>query len=375
MTTRAPIKRAPIRQPTEGGDAAVGGIQYRNIVRKSALDVRDVEEASSSELYTICRTKANQVMMMKHRGYTIPVEEQGWLECSLDEDVLVQKCRSMLGMTMKDIIKRMNQTYVIQKTIIPSQTTYSYYPYIEGEGSEELRLGEFFFRNGTWELARTESDLTETREYTTEVIYTDDVNLGDYALSSFEPISKRIIVYLGDEKSFKKEIDKMVTYRKMSTELFHTSELFVDYFQHFLVPHQQIISDVDKIKLLSSHLMIRSGEADGKYRKVVNCYITEQNLPSIHHTDIVMRYLGALPGSIIHWSNESFISSFVNQEFGYMQVVGYKYTVSRAQANMFPGDREPLAEEEAEELEEDMEEEEEIEEEEEDFEGGGGEED
>jgi DNA-directed RNA polymerase subunit H (RpoH/RPB5) len=117
------------------------------------------------------------------------------------------------------------------------------------------------------------------------------------------------------------------------------TELYVDYFQHWLVPRQEIMTNVERIKALSSHLMIRG--QDGKFEKIVNCRITEQSLPSIHHSDIIIRYLGALPGHVIYWENASYISSFITQESGYMLVVGHKYTPTRSEESTFTGERVP----------------------------------
>lgn len=308
---------------------------------KTALDVREVDEPSAAPLYNLCRAKANQVMMLKHRGYVIPPEEQSWLECSLNEEVLVQKIRTLVGMKIQDIIKNvMNRVgpkaYKLEKTVIGSQTTYNYYPYLETEGGDSLRVGEFYFQNGRWELTKTEDKLIETKSYSTEVLYVDDLNLGDYGLSSFGSIASKIVVYIGEEKDFKKEIEKMVLYRRQGVEIFHIAELFIDYFQHWLVPKQEIVTDLDKVRLMSSHLMIME---DNEFKKIPNCQISESNLPTIHHTDIVIRYIGALPGQIIAWSNDSYISSFATKEFGYLLVVGHKYSTTKVEENLFPGEK------------------------------------
>ena len=380
-TRRVPIKAGPSSaQPSQGGESvASGGIQFKNLVRKTALDVREVADPSASTLYNLCRAKANQVMMMKHRGYTIPPEEQTWLDCSLKEEVLIQKIRTLLGMKIQDIIKNvMNRVgpkaYVLEKQVIPTQTTYNYYPYLESEGSEVLKVGEFFFRNGRWELNRTEDRLVETIKNTTEVLFVDDLNLGDYSLDGFKPVAGKIAVYVGEEKDFRKELEKLVVYRRQGVEIFHISELFIDYFQHWLIPKQEILGDIDKIKLLASHLMIRSGN-NQEFKKIPNCQITESNLPSIHHTDIVIRYLGALPGQIISWSNDSYISSFSTKEFGYMLVVGHKYSTSKVEENLFPGEQRTIDENYISDEDEELEEMEELEEldEGDDFGAGAGE--
>jgi len=335
-------RRVPIR-PTPAipsGISANGPIDFKNLTRGSALDVRQISEVTSSSIYNLCRTKANQVMMMKHRGYEIPPEETVWLQCSLDENALIQQIRTMLSMKTNEMIRKVfNKTYVLNRSVIPSQTAYTYYPYLENEGDEELQVGEFGFSNGRWELLRLENELTEQRSATTEVIFSDTLNSSNLEVTTtFAAVSRKIIIHIGNEDSFRKELDNMVLYRRQGTEIFHMSELFVDYFQHWLVPHQEIVRDVDKIRLLSSHLMIR--DSRGVYQKVPNCKIVESGLPYIHHTDIVVRYMGALPGDVIYWENESYISSFVTKEFGYMLVVGHKYTTSsRAEDATFAGER------------------------------------
>jgi DNA-directed RNA polymerase subunit H (RpoH/RPB5) len=210
---------------------------------------------------------------------------------------------------------------------------------LEEEGSDTLKIGEFFFREGSWNLERHEEDILTPVLHTTEVIYLDNIQSSDYVLNSFSEVAGKILIHTGDEKNFRKELENMVWYRRQGVEIFHMTELYIDYFQHWLVPRQEILSNVEKIKALSSHLMIRG--QDGKFEKVVNCHITEQSLPSIHHSDIVIRYLGALPGHIIYWENESYISSFITQESGYMLVVGHKYTPTRSEENIFAGERIP----------------------------------
>jgi DNA-directed RNA polymerase subunit H (RpoH/RPB5) len=334
-TRRVPVRPVPGPSATESGP-----IDFKNLVRNSALDVRQLTEVSSSALYNLCRTKSNQVMMMKRRGYTIPVEEEIWIQCSLYEDVLIQQVRGIMGMKMNEIIKKvMNKTYTLERRIIPSQTAYTYYPYLENDGDEQLKVGEFMFRNGVWELVRYEDDIVESRTFSTEVIYLESLNVSNFeVVTSFSGISKKIIVHMGTEDSFRKELDNMVMYRRQGIEIFHMSELFIDYFQHWLVPQQEIVRDLDKVRLLNSHLMIR--DERGIYQKVPNCKFTDTGLPYIHHTDIVIRYIGALPGDIIQWENESYISGFVTKEFGYMLVVGHKYgSLRQADENTFAGER------------------------------------
>lgn len=368
------VRRVPVR----GG---VGGqeIQFKNVVRKAALDVREVTETSASTLYNLCRAKANQVMMMKHRGYVIPPEEQVWLESSLDEAVLIQKSRSYLGMKISDIIGSvMNRVgpnaYKLEKKKITNQTTYNFYPYLERESSETLELGEFFYRDGRWELSRKENELTTIVKYTTEVRYVDNLSPLDYSLDSFSPVAGKIVVYVGEEKDFKKELEKMVIYRRQGVEIFHLSELLIDYFQHWLVPSQEILGDTEKLRLLAPHLMIRVEGRENEFKKIPNCQISEGNLPTVHHTDIVIRYIGALPGQIIYWTNESYISSFSTREFGYMMVVGHKYSKTRVEENLYPGEQHPPGadeDEEEEELEEEELEDNEDLEEGDDYGGGG----
>lgn len=329
------VRRVPIRPVPQQQQ---GAIDFKNIVRKPALEVRDVSEVSASTLYNLCRAKSNQVMMMKRRGYEITPDEETWLLCSTDENILILKSRTLLGMKLGDIIRNiMDKTYKMTKRIIPSQTAYTYYPYLTSESDETPKVGEFFFRNGKWEMDRMEEQITEEKTYTTEVKFIDELNPGDYNLSPHDDVSRRIVIFTGEEKEFKKEFENMVWYRRQGVEIFHISELYIDYFQHWLVPKQEIITDVDKVKLLTSHLMIR--DEDGNFQKTINCKITEQGFPHIHYTDIVMRYIGALPGHIIYWECDSYISSFITKEFGYMLVMGHKYNTTKAEEQTFAGER------------------------------------
>jgi DNA-directed RNA polymerase subunit H (RpoH/RPB5) len=369
-TRRVPVRPAP--GPSSTTDS--GPIDFKNLVRSSALDVRQLTDVSSSALYNLCRTKSNQVMMMKRRGYTISPEEEVWIQCSLSEDVLIRQVRGLMGMKMNEIMKKvMNKTYTLERRMIPSQTAYTYYPYLESDGEEQLKVGEFMFRNGGWELVRYEEDIMEVRTFPTEVIYSETLNVSNFeVVTSFSKIAKKIIVHTGTEDSFRKELENMVMYRRQGIEIFHMSELFIDYFQHWLVPQQEIVRDLDKVRLLSSHLMIKDDK--GVYQKVPNCKFTETGLPYIHHTDIVIRYIGALPGDIIQWENESYISSFVTKEFGYMLVVGHKYgSLRQADENTFAGERVRTSDDLDE--DEDMEDEEVIDETIEEEDDMGGEED
>lgn len=362
MAARAPPKRAPARAPPKTTTAASD--DFKLLLREEALGVKDISESRASILYDICMVKANQVMMMKRRGYEISPEETVWIECSLDNEALLAQIKKLRGMTIKDLVKNvLNKKYTITRTFIPDQTTYNFYPYLK-EGEEELGLGEFFYSGGKWQRTRTKDQIMETKSYETEVEYVDKLDISTFATLPFDHVSRKIVVFMSSEKNFQTEMKKMIEYRKRSVEIFHTSELFVDYFQHWLVPEQRIISDSEKIELLSPYLMIEDEE--GEFHRTLNCKITESRFTGIHHTDIVMRYIGALPGKIVYWENESYISSFSTKEFGYMLVGGYKYNtniVTDSEHHVFAGEQRPTTNEEEEDEEDTIEEEDEEEDE------------
>ena len=372
MATRAPPRRAA--QASAAQKATTGeGIQFKLLTREEALLVKDISETKTSALYDICRVKANQVMMMSRRGYVIPEEEKIWIEASLDEEVLVKHIRTLLKYSSRELIRMFNRKYSITRTFIPDQTTFNLYPYLETEGNGNLNVGEFFFRGGKWQMTRTEEEILETQVHETEVEYADKIDPENFGNPGFSVIASKIIVYTDSEKKFQQEVMKnMVEFRKRGVEVFHMSELFVDYFQHWLVPQQRIIHDLERIYLLSPYLMIK--DSDGLFQKEFNSRITESGLPSIHHTDMVMRYIGALPGKIIYWENDSYISSFSTKEFGYMLVAGYKYRIASNQAeDVFAGEQRPQEEAGEEEAGEESEDMEELEEDLEDFGGDFGE--
>lgn len=321
--------------------------------------MKDISEMKTSALYDISRVKANQVMMMERRGYTIPPEERVWIEASKNEEVLVRHIRTLLGYSTRELIKLFNKKYSITKTHIPGQTTFNLYPYLETEGGGELKIGEFFFRRGEWELIRTEGEILETQVYETEVEFSDSIDPATFETRPFTPVASKIFVYTDSEKKFRQEIMKnMVEFRKRGVEVFHTSELFIDYFQHWLVPHQRVITDAEKIHLLSPYLMIQL--KGGRFQKEFNSKVAESGLPVVHHTDIVMRYIGALPGNILYWECDSYISSFSTKEFGYMLVAGYRYKMTSIQTEeTFAGEQRP-SEEEGEVSEGELEEEEQM---------------
>jgi DNA-directed RNA polymerase subunit H (RpoH/RPB5) len=262
-------------------------------------------------------------MMMKRRGYEIPPEENVWIECSLDESKLVAHLRTLRKYSARDLITRVfNKTYKTSKTIIPDQTTFNFYPYLPA-GSESPLMGEFFFREGKWTLTRREEDILTTQTFETEVEFTTKIDVSTLGTRPFSQVANKIFVFIGTEKNFLAETKKMIEYRKRGVEIFHTSELFIDYFQHWLVPEQRVLSDSERVILLSPYLMAE--DEGGVFQKIFNCKITKNALPSIHFTDVVMRYIGALPGKIVYWENRSYISSFSSTEFGYMLVSGFKY--------------------------------------------------
>lgn len=359
MATRAPPKRAQPSQKAEQKESAES-IQFKLLLREEALEVKDISETKTTPIYDLCRVKANQVAMMKNRGYKIPEEESVWIEASKSEETLVKHIRTLLNLSSRELLNLFQKKYTIRRSFIQDQLTFNFYPYLESEGTEEMKIGEFFFRGGNWEKTRTEEEIVSTRDFVTEVVFTDKISLDDFDITNFSGISTKIVVYTDSEKKFQQEVMKnMIEYRKRGIEIFHTSELFIDYFQHWLVPSQRILEDVERIQLLSPYLMIK--DEKGVFHKEFNSRILEAGLPSIHHTDIVMRFLGALPGKIIYWENDSYISSFSTKEFGYMMVSGYKYKTATTHAEeMFAGEKRPL-EEPTDDLEEDIEQEEEME--------------
>jgi DNA-directed RNA polymerase subunit H (RpoH/RPB5) len=308
------------RQQTEtvaGGEASMAGESKLDVFknRDQILGVRETNEVFASEIYGICRVKANQVMMMKHRGYDIPEEERKWLKCAVDEQELIKEVRGLLGKNISEVIKLFNKKYELNRRDIKSQTAYTYYPYLEGEGGDKLEIGEFQYRDGNWTLNRTEEDILIDSDYETDVKYTRDaIILEDYLQNTFTDVPTKIVIDLGKEESFKKNIfPELVAFRSVGVEVFHMFELYIDYFQHWLVPKQQIVTRTDKLRLLNSHLMIK--KTNDAFEKVPNCKIAEMGLPTVHFTDIVVRYMGALPGDIIYWENDSYISSFITKEF------------------------------------------------------------
>jgi DNA-directed RNA polymerase subunit H (RpoH/RPB5) len=336
MAVRAAARRAPpaTQAPTTGGE-----LNYKLLVRETGLKVKDITEIKASALYDMCRVKSNQVMMMKRRGYEISPEEAVWVDCSLDESKLIAHMRTLTRKTERELLGMFKKTYTINRLSIPDQTTFNFYPYVRA-GEETSRIGEFFFREGKWDLFRDEDEILRPQEFQTEVEFTDRVDISSLSTQTFSQVSRKIIVFTDTEKNFSAEMKKMIQYRKRNVELFHMSELFVDYFQHWLVPEQRVLTDAESITLLSPYIMLEDEE--GTFQKQFNCKITKTALPSIHFTDVVMRYIGALPGKIVYWENRSYISSFSSVEFGYMQVTGFKYNENEtvtAERQTFAGEQ------------------------------------
>lgn len=349
-----------IRRVPRAEAVADGSIQFKNFVREDLIVTKNVKEPTVPILYGLCRTKCNQVMMMKRRGYEIPASEEGWIEASLDEEKLLAKVREYMRTTIdqKFLKEVFNQTYKIRVSKFSRQDAFATFPLLE---NGQLRIGEFGYQGGDWKLVTTEDGLFEDVEYQTNVIYTSDSSpdLDEYPLEAFSPVSKLIIISMGSETEFKKSLLRLGEYRQQNIEIFHQAELYIDCFQHWLVPDQREISDRERILLLSPFLMKKNQGTD-IYEKKINSKITEKQLPTIHFTDIAIRMLGVLPGKIVFWKNKPYISGLNNWEFGYMMVVGYKFSENPTAEDIMPGSRRGEDEEELEEEEEELELEEDI---------------
>lgn len=329
-----------IRRVPRAEVVADGGIQFKNFVRDDNIVTKNIKEPTVPILYGLCRTKCNQVMMMKRRGYEIPASEESWIEASLNEDKLIAKVKEYMRTTIdKKFLKEVfNQSYKIRINKYSRQDAFTTFPLMEN--NREIRVCEFGYKEGEWNLITSEDGLFEEVEYQTNVIYTSDTSpdMEDYPLEAFSPVSKLIMVSMGSESEFKKSLDRLGEYRQQNIELFHQTELYIDCFQHWLVPDQREISDKEKLILLSPYLMKKSQTTNG-YVKKINSKITEKQLPTIHFSDIAIRMLGVLPGKIVFWKNKPYINGLNNMEFGYMMVVGYKFSENPMTEDIMPGSR------------------------------------
>lgn len=313
-----------VREPVVREDPS-GGIVYDAFVPRKVAGTRakDTDEPSldPSPLYQMCRVRANLTSMLQRRGYKMTEKDDEWIECSRNEEALLRKAREYMRVPVEEFAKKeFSGTYEITLDVIPYQTTYTMFPYTR-EGGEELGLGEFGFAEGRWVMVRPESDIVEKRTFQTKI----STRFGDIRTAEETPFSiipSEIIVLTSPEKKYVSKKAEFMAYRRKGVEVFHISELLIDVFQHWLVSEQRLLSDVEKLKLLSPFLMLETSE--GEYTKVSNGTLTERSLPTVSHEDIAVRILGGLNGSIIYWENASYISMFSNREFGYMAVTGGK---------------------------------------------------
>jgi hypothetical protein len=80
-----------------------------------------------------------------------------------------------------------------------------------------------------------------------------------------------------------------------------------------------------------------------------NCLFLESQLPTVPMSDAAMRRLGAIPGNIVYWENESYLATLDNVESGYMLVTGVVSDVSKVvsgEAILEPDDESPELDEE-----------------------------
>lgn len=280
----------------------------------------------TSWLVTLCRAKANQVMMMKRRGYEIEPSENDWIEASLDDAKLVQMVKLMMNeitgkSTQVNFGPKFNKKYKIQSNTLNKQFTGEVYPYLrEGDEIPE-QIAQFRLAGNTLSMVMNQAEIITPKEYITEVFFGNIPKMETREVKPFQQISSYIFIETGDESVYKDE-QAGVFRMRLNTEIFHINHFTYDVFQHWLVPDQKILTDTEKLLLLCPYYVNQNGEA----RK--NCLFLESQLPTIPISDPAMRRLGAVPGNIIRWENHSYLTTLNNVESGYMLVTGAVTDVS-----------------------------------------------
>lgn len=283
----------------------------------------------TSWLIMLCRAKANQVMMMKRRGYEIDGSENDWLEASVDDSRLSDMVKMMLTevsgkSTQVNFAKRFNRTYKIKTQTLNKQFTGEIYPYLRDEEDEiPERVGQFRLDDsGNLINIKDEEELITAEEHVTEVFFGNIPKIESRDPKPFHRIPSAIFIETGDESVYND--DQAVLFRmRMNLEIFHVGHMMYDLFQHWLVPSQRIISDVEKLILLCPYYINLNNEA------MKNCVFLESQLPVVPMSDAAMRRLGAIPGDIIFWENGSYLTTLDNTESGYMLVTGVVSDVSK----------------------------------------------
>lgn len=290
----------------------------------------------TSWLVTLCRSKANQVMMMKRRGYEISPEEEEWVEASRDDMKLTEMVKKMsreitAKSTHVNFGERFNKTYTIRTNFLNKQFTGEVYPYLREQDEIPERVGQFRLEGGSLIMIKDQAEIITEEEHTTEVLFGNIPKMETREFKPFHQIPSFIFIETGDETVYKDDQSGVFRMR-LNTEIFHIHHFTYDVFQHWLVPEQRILSDVEKLLLLCPYYVTSLGDA----RK--NCLFLESQLPTIPMKDPAMRRLGAIPGNIIYWENESYLNTLDNIESGYMLVTGVVNDVSYVEGGEAPTD-------------------------------------
>jgi DNA-directed RNA polymerase subunit H (RpoH/RPB5) len=241
--------------------------------------------------------------------------------------------------------KKFNKTYKIKLQTLAKQFTGEVYPYLRDDDEIPSRVGQFRFENGSMAMIKDQDELMNSSTHETEVLFGNIPKMDDKEGEMFHQIPSTIYIETGDESTFKG--DMVGLYRmRINAEIFHVQHLVYDVFQHWLVPSQRILNDAEKLMLLCHYYVNALGEAKK------NCLFLESQLPTVPMSDAAMRRLGAIPGNIVYWENESYLATLDNVESGYMLVTGVVSDVSKVVGS------EAILEQEDEDLESDGEEDE-----------------
>lgn len=285
----------------------------------------------TSWLITLCRAKANQVMMMKRRGYDIEEEEEEWVEASTNDSKLVEMVKKMHKVVSDKSIQvsfgaKFNKTYKIRYESLSKQFTGEVYPFITSDDDIPSQIGQFRMEDGKLVKIKDQEDIIAVSEMVTQVIWGNIPSVDEYGkidVSTIHQIPSKIFIETGDESVFKSDLRNLYRMR-LNVEIFHVNGFVYDPFQNWLVPKQTILNDVEKLLLLCPYYVDGNGDAR------VNCLFMDTQLPTIPMNDVAMMNIGAMPGNIIHWENESYLATLDNIESGYMLVTGNVSDISKS---------------------------------------------
>lgn len=311
------------------------------------------------QMYYLCRIKANQVSLMKRRGYILSrkaketepeynkrlQDEEAWFACSQDDELLMEKTKELIfKRTADEAIKEIfNQEYEITIRLW-LKSSGRLLPIVPEDGSQEFPVGIFRMENDNYIL--TEEAMYEEKRRTTKVLFGNDTPVSSDVVFADTP--HYFVIALASEP----DIQQKIKSRNQGVELWFADELLMDPYQHWLTPMHRKLDTPELLHLLSDVAMMK--DDNDKWIQIQNSTIPgKENLPVLLETDMAVRFIGANTGDVVYWENSSIIEQLSAMEFGYCRIKGHTVEVTVNDTEEGEVEGEEIVEEESE-AEEDM---------------------